>query len=934
MFVLRSVEGDQGLSDRPRLVHVLSYLRGSGDRSYLGEIQSMLRAEDLRVHLKLLVLGWFGSLYTPTGEEWILAHRMIANSALRKRLLTAIGGNSGWFAYMKDGQLQELFSEEDEVIDSEVVPYLISMIDVEQATVVTIIQPFAERGGLWETRVRWMLARIRDWNTLEAVRLFESMLREAPVSDLGRVHELHDVAKAFPREACSIIRVILDKKPENFAREPTEYSLYSSSQLEQNSISSYVFEEAVKAAGETEPGVFLEQVLPWVECVVQLTAQRDDDRPYFTQDRLARGLYGGGTDENEESLMRALVSALSALARTEPDQFKQVVERLACLPYETPQLLLAHAYRAVPELYADDALHFLAGDTRRLELGDGEQYDTRQLIKTIYPFLSTDQRVELETFILSYSPVFGYLGLHSLQRRGLEQLYLLHEIPAEHLTERGAKQLAELERKFPGVRASEDPPRRFLIASPVGSPISEDAIANMSDKAWLRAMGKYKGKVRHKEWHKGGSGQLSSALSKQVKENPERFYAFALRVPLDLDFPYIRAFIDGLAESDVSDGWLFDVIMRLSDRRDGDITRTVAWALEKRAEGGLSDEMLDLLEDAVRDPMGEDEVVQKSSGQGPHGVYINSDRGSSLKTLMGALRARDSSEAKNRMWTLLEFASADSSAALRSGAIEQLLYLLHEDRERAVALFEAAMEGHPELLCFWPIPDFLHYGSYKYFARMKPFIEATIENADDECQEGGAVVACVAAISSASILGSEADLVAARELAERAVSGPPTLRRGAARVYAHNLNREHSAYCALQLGRFLDDEDDRVRDFAAGAFHHTWGTRSPGLREFVEAFAGSRALHAGSHEFSEYLLRHGLDDPDWALSVLQTALDNPHDEDPYSPGGDKFVRLVLRIYTDPTADEMLRTHAMDIFDDLMERYTFEAQRALEEWDRR
>ncbi len=927
------LEGDQGLSERPRIVHVLSYLRGNGDRAYLGDLQRLLRAENLRVHLKLLVLGWFGSLHTPTDDEWFLAQRIIANSALRKRLLMAMGGNPGWFARMKEGQLQELFSEEDEVIDSEVVPYLISMIDVEQAAVVELIQPLAERDGLWEKRVRWMLARIRDWNTLEAVRLFESMLQRTPVSELGRVHELHDVAKAFPRETCSLIRLILDKTLEGLAPRSTEYEFYSPYSQKRNSISNYVFDEAVKAASEAEPHVFVEQVLPWVERVVGFTEEREEDWPYFARDRLAYGWYGAESEDNKESLMRALVSALSALSYAEPDEFRRVAERLADLPYQTPQQLLAHAYRAVPELYAGDALHFLVGDARRLELGDREQYDTRQLIKAIYPFLSADQRVALETIILSYNAVCIHLGLHGLKLRGLEQLYLLHEIPAEHLTERGAKRLAELERKFPGVRASEDPLRQSGIAWTENSPITEEAIANMSDEAWLRAMGKYKGKVRHKDWHRGGSGQLGSVLSKQAKENPERFYPLALQAPTDLDFPYVRAFIDGLSESDAPGEWVFDLIARFSARRDGDITRTIAWALEKRAEGGLSDEMLDLLEDAVRGPMGKYEVEKEPGGQGPHGVYINSDRGSSLKTLMGALRARETAEAKNRMWTLLEFASIDPSTALRSGAIEELLYLLHEDRGRAISLFEAAMDGHPELLCSWPVPDFLRYGSYQYFLRMRPFIEAMLENADEDCQQGGAVVACVAAISPASILGSDADLLYARELAERSTSGPSALRRGAARVYAHNLNGEQSAYCAGKLARLLDDKDDKVRDFVANAFRHTRGTRSPGLREFVEDFAGSRALHAGSHEFSKYLLHYGLEDPEWSLLVLKTILDNPYDEDPYSPGGEKLVRLVLRLYIDPTADETLRTRTMDVFDVLMERYTFEAQRALEEWDR-
>ena len=43
----------------------------------------------------------------------------------------------------------------------------------------------------------------------------------------------------------------------------------------------------------------------------------------------------------------------------------------------------------------------------------------------------------------------------------------------------------------------------------------------------------------------------------------------------------------------------------------------------------------------------------------------------------------------------------------RYGAIEELTYLLHEDRERAVALFERLMDGQPELLQAYPTQEFL-----------------------------------------------------------------------------------------------------------------------------------------------------------------------------------------------------------------------------------
>ena len=217
---------------------------------------------------------------------------------------------------------------------------------------------------------------------------------------------------------------------------------------------------------------------------------------------------------------------------------------------------------------------------------------------------------------------------------------------------------------------------------------------------------------------------------------------------------------------------------------------------------------------------------------------------------------------------------------------------------------------------------------------MEPFVRALMKHGDEECAQRGAELACVASISSANALGSDEDLSTARALAESAVTGPPALRRGAARIYARNMDSRQSAACTRELIRLLDDEDDEVRRLVGGAFSHAHGVWDPGTRRFVEEFAASRALAEEPDDFAEYLWEYGPDDPPWALSVLEAALDNLPPAGSIRRGGEQFVRLVLRIYTDPTADAAIKSRAMNAFDRLMERYAYEARRALAEWDRR
>jgi hypothetical protein len=346
--------------------------------------------------------------------------------------------------------------------------------------------------------------------------------------------------------------------------------------------------------------------------------------------------------------------------------------------------------------------------------------------------------------------------------------------------------------------------------------------------------------------------------------------------------------------------------------------------------------MMALLESVVRGPMGGDEARAERDGDDPSGVYLNSDRGASMRTLMRALDSRGDDGDRERMWALIEHAADDPSTALRAGAIEELLYrLLTEDRERAAELFERLMDGHPTLLCAHNATSFMYYGSYKHFSRIEPFVHALMNHEDEKCAQRGAELACVAAITSPTALGSDEALSAARALAESAVTGQRALRRGAAKVYAHNMNSRQLAYCACELSQLFDDQDSEVRRLIGDAFSQMLGVHDPEARSFVEQFAASRALAESEDDFAEYLWEYGSDDPHWALSVLDIMLDRRHPVEPlHRSGSEELVRLVLRLYTDPTADAAIKSRAMDAFDRLMERYAYEAQRALDEWDRR
>jgi hypothetical protein len=944
------LQSDQGIFARPQIIQVLTYLRGVTPQNYLRELNKLLTADGIRTHLYDLIIRWFGALPYPMENEWLITRRLFLNPQQRARLMAAMGGNPGWFGYLKGSTLQSLL-EQEELLDSLVIPYLISMLGSAQAEVINIVRPYLGRSEKWNRRLRWMIETVREWKTPEAIELFEEEFSSLSPKEIKHFYQLDDVAKADARAGCRLVRMAFDKVLEEYVitRESDKGPLLPSLSTHLEHFNGSTMDNALKAVTQKDPEYFLELMLPWLDQVLELRPEPLDPSPYYypSDEFSYLGWYGDGFVVKHE-LLEAYIAALTSLASSDAGKFRIFVERLSSSPRATPQRLLAHVFRALPELYADDAFRFLTGDKRRLDLGDHDQYDTRQLLKAIYSHLTVAQRVELEAFILSYNYIRKYAGVDGLRWRGIEQLYLLQAVPIELLTERGELGLRELERKFPSQRASESP--TTMRGGFVGSPITEEQARKMSDRAWLRAMVKYQGDVRHRhDFLKGGAYELGGVLVNLTKEDPERFYRLALRVPDDVDDSYVQAILNGIAESAAPAEMLFTIIRRFAPHTGRDIKRVIARVLEKRVKEGLPDDMLNLLEGYIRGLSGEDEDWwhrQEEKGQshhhdglnsGPYSSYMNSDRGASLRALMHALDERGTEEAKERKWELIEFVANDPSTALRAGAIEVLLYMLHEDRERAVTMFERLMDGHPPLLRTHFTQEFLRYGLYRYYKRVKPFIVTLMNEDYESLQQRGAELACIAAISPKA-LGSEEDHADALALAESTHKGSPVWRRGAANVYVNNITTEASSQCVVALRLLLDDEDKEVRRLINDVFHRLSDEHFSKLRDFIEAFAASRSLSGETHWFTEFLWKHGMLDPVFSLSVVEIILQRDSDSTPkdspyrFSGGGEELVRLVLGIYT--SADEDLRKRAMDVFDQLMNVYLGEALMVLGEWDRR
>lgn len=308
--------------------------------------------------------------------------------------------------------------------------------------------------------------------------------------------------------------------------------------------------------------------------------------------------------------------------------------------------------------------------------------------------------------------------------------------------------------------------------------------------------------------------------------------------------------------------------------------------------------------------------------------FLNTTRGQALEAVFRALKAREDTEAR---WRLVESMAYQPGAALRVGALQELLSLanIHE-LDRSWRAFTALCENTKDVLRCAFAHHFLAWIVHHRPEEAMPCVRDLMDEEHDSLAEQGAQIACIFALRSGDINSV---------LLDELLSGRAPWRQAVAEVASDSVTRvlpfDILAECQRLLKLCFEEEDPEVRRHAA---HFTTNLReehTETLAELLEAFVRSRAYKEGDHWLHEFLLQSGDLRPEWTLDQVQVILDRSIDGEAIGGlGGDELARCVLRLYTLPEMafDVSFRSRCMNIFGELLDRAHMDAQQALKEWD--
>jgi hypothetical protein len=956
-------EDEQHLFKRAQVRQILHHQREIDFDQYLDDLDELLNSEDIRFHIKQLVIALLSNLQNPTQQEWEIIKPLInkVDSPLTK-FVWGLLYKPAWFMLAKDLGIIEQWLQDD--VDFPLTKFVWELISVIAKDlpdeIPPLIEPFLEESSeKWVNRFLFIGERIS--HTLEKSRklldLFLALLDRGKLDTFTDTLAMYSLSGKNPTWTCEVIGHYLNRRLELYLRQNTELKIslnpFDKSRNNKAIIPDTEYTKVFIESANKAPKSYVINVLPFMLSVIELTSIRDDEKPW--KDQVWQHRRYGESYRIDKAILNGMETALSNLAKNNPEEFSEIIQdyHLSSSDFETIQFLLIRSYTANGSRFADEAVEYLCEKPYRLETGyhicsknaeAAKYWATRELLEAITPHCSPNNLTQLEKIILNYYPKWEkQRHPHSVSRQGYAQLVLLDAIEPSLRNRKVTQRLQELKRKF-----GEIAPPTSIEARVIDSPIPENATAKMNDKQWLEAIKTYDYEYEVTGFIKQIEvDQLSENLKKEVIKDPYRFAQLIHKLPDNANPAYFNGILRGISETEVN----IDVETALSvcqrchqllQKPCGD---DISYLIRKLAYLPWDEQGLKIITYyALNDPNPEQESLrtqtsrrsQTFSGDKYYGndicnAGINSVRGRAVVAI-AQLIFKDK-ERTAYFQEVLQKIIQDPSLAVKSWAAQALTAVLNYDRDLAVDLFKKLVETEDILLSTPTVDRFLYYTLETHYTELKPIIERMINSDIPEVQEIGAKRIFVISLGNAE----------AQPLAENCLSGTPAHRKAAALVYSSNLHlADYREFCEESLIKLFNDPDEKVQEQAAQCFINLY-QHQQSLADYsslIEAFLDSSAFFQNRLPLIRLFTKpeQGIFDEQVAFKVCQRFVEIATSEfsdrlDGYSIQFENISQIIVKIYSQTRNDD-LKSDCLNIIDCLYQFNVYGLEKATKEYDTR
>jgi ATPase family associated with various cellular activities (AAA) len=611
-LVDEALSRQDGLAVRSVLWGAVNYLRNADRSRYCRETGLLLRRPDVRLHVKVMVVEFLGSVVEPQWEESEWLQQLLSSDKLRPHVMRAIEKKPAWWVLMKHvllecGESGPLAAWHASWVIGPAMAY-----DKE------FILPSIEARWLPRTDIDFaafnLFRDFQDWD-LSSCAIVQKLLSRTPFDEMWVCKIAQSISKRYPDTAVRLLRRKLDADlqkaraecgppPEPLPPDASDDALIDSWLSDQSlgPIEKLVQERSawygVDIVAEAGPRQFVEGLWDWVEAVsLDLTVRQEPRADRYREDY--KWSFGGTF---MSYLSQALWTSVSQFASDEPDGFIEWAKQSALSEAMSVHHLILRGFEVIVSSRPEAVLEYFLGEQRRFAIADSStQENVADLMKILGSTLKPSDVAILVAGIEKWEPI----ALSDTKDENKEEIVRVNNRARMRLLARLPRALLRIETRDELERSPQQAPFPFSQCDPHGSivkgPVMMDQMERLSDSELVAVLEEYpESRGMDLANGSGGAGNIAIQFEELAKKDPDRmFRILPLLQPGRLELA-AAAGISGICQTKAaSEPRTLDLIHAMVALGfDSDNFRErLCWSLVKVAERtkGLPDRTVNLL---------------------------------------------------------------------------------------------------------------------------------------------------------------------------------------------------------------------------------------------------------------------------------------------------------------------------------------------------
>jgi len=948
--------GEQSLLRREQLRLVLTLLRDEDPDEYLVTIRAIMLSpsDNVRFHLRLLVLRLIGETPHPTGPECDLVCELARIPSCLEHVFDQVFVQQPiWFGEMDDrGLLSDWLSSADKGEFASGLQFCRLMSHCNGDRLVRLISQFLQEADPWPTRVASMLPYDPNADSDGLFRIRLQLIRRGITRHPRLIAK--ELSKQKPARIIDIFEAYLDhNQSEPEAAEPAD-----SSERDFPHFVPHHEVEYLKTAAESLPRDFWMRLAPLVTNVCERTREVDESQrrpwpPFFHDTTWNHHIRSFGHQGHTE-LPVIVAFAGAKWVTQDPILFAHENSAYMNHPSLTIQYMVGLAFAGAGESAADMAIGWLCDNPHRLSLTDehARSWGIAQRILAVHArACSLGVFERLERTILDYHEpserrsvewqltCLREQGVIFANEWGLAQHALLPCLPEDRMGNSARSEMGVLACKFPRP-ASSYAPMTTGRSSYLTGPIQPQRVPRLTDHAWLQIIAGPAGNGTPRQYI--GDRIIDTSvegfarlLGERARLEPQRFAALFLGIPLEANPAYLTELLRGLSITEPPNAncpdWLpapeqllTAIIEYVGYVEDREIAESSCWLMHQRPLAVTTPQCVNILSQyATAHPHPAPDWKMPSANSGDHETEsLNCTRGGAIGAISSVLFAQPS--LFDAFLPTLRHTASDPHPAVRLRLVEACMPILNVDRNVAVELFLAACENQEAMLAARRVWEFTRYAQWSHYESLEHLLLRMARSTIPAAATAGAAWLTLGWLTGKS----------ASEAVDECSAGTTAQRIGVAMAAAHNSGeQELIEKCGDLLRVLIVDPDSGVREQASEFLRQEHVLRAACMRDMARQFVGIPEFGKHSYWLVEAIRNH----PETLVSLTpvfeavcgRLPIMLGHERDQATQGGNDqgdsfdingFVPLILRLYeqAEQVKNTPLRDTCLDWLDRLLE----------------